>query len=140
MRIVCDTNVLLSAYLFRSGTFTWLREAVDAQRLTLVFDRHTTAELLRVLAYEKFALTKSQRQSVLLRVMLHAQAHVKPKLAATARSVPPCRGPQDQMFIDLAYAAEVDALVSGDKDLIALVSHSAVPILKPLQLRERMGL
>lgn len=168
MRIVCGTNVLLSAYLFRSGksvtptlatactalpptgavpclgrpsaAATWLRQAVDEQHLSLVFDRHTTAELLRVLAYERFALTKSERERVLFRVMLHAQAHLKPKLAATARSIPPCRDPQDQMFIDLAYAAGVDALVSGDKDLISLASHSAVPILKPQQLRERMGL
>ena len=138
MRIVCDTNVLLSAYLFRSGTFVWLREAVDAIRLTLVFNRYTTAELLRVLAYDKFALTKSERESVLLRVMLHAQAHVPAKAAVQLRGVPQCRDPQDQMFIDLAYAAGLDAIVSGDKDVIALTSASAVPILTPYQLRERL--
>jgi putative PIN family toxin of toxin-antitoxin system len=139
MRIVCDTNVLLSAYLFRNGTFAWLREAVDAVRFTLVFDRRTTAELLRVLAYDKFALTKSERDSVLLRLMLHAQAHLPAKTGSASRSVPKCRDPQDQMFIDLAYAAGVDALVTGDKDLIALASSSAVPILTPQQLRARRG-
>lgn len=138
MRIVCDTNVLLSAYLFRSGTFTWLRDAVDAVRVTLVFDRHTTAELTRVLAYDKFALTKSERQSVLLRVMQHAQPHVPAKVIAKKASAPHCRDPYDQMFIDLAYAAGADALVSGDKDLLALVSASTVPILTPRQLRERL--
>lgn len=139
MHIVCDTNVLLSAYLFRNGTFTWLRDAVDATRLTLVFDRHTTAELVRVLAYDKFALTKSERDSVLLRVMLHAQAHVPANAASALGCAPKCRDCQDQIFVDLAYAAGVDALVTGDKDLIALASASAVPIFTAQQLRERLG-
>lgn len=138
MRIVCDTNVLLSAYLFRSGTFAWLRNALDAVRFTLVFDRHTTAELLRVLAYDKFALTRSERDSVLLRLMLYAQAQLPDKTASGLRNVPKCRDPHDQMFINLAYAAGVDELVSGDKDLIALASSSAVPVVTPQQLRARL--
>jgi len=137
MRIVCDTNVLLSAYLFRSGSLSWLREAIDARHLTLIFDRHTMAELLRVLAYDKFALTKSERERVLLRVMLHADAHAPVKPPAK-RGVPQCRDPDDQMFIDLAYATRADALVSGDKDLTALAMASRVPILTPQQLRVRL--
>jgi putative PIN family toxin of toxin-antitoxin system len=139
MRIVCDTNVLLSAFLFRSGSLTWLREAVDGQSLTLVFDRHTASELMRVLDYEKFALTKAERESVMLRVMLHAEAQTKARPAHPARSVPQCRDRDDQMFLDLAYAVGADALVSGDKDLIALTAGSAVPILKPQQLHEWLG-
>ena len=35
-------------------------------------------------------------------------------------SEPLCRDPRDQVFLDLARAAKVNALVSGDADLLAL--------------------
>lgn len=136
MRIVCDTNVLLSAYLFRSGALAWLRDVVDAQQVCLVFDRHTAAELLRVLAYPKFSLTGTERECVLLRVMSHAEVHA-PRITGVRKSTAPsCRDPSDQMFIELAYASQAQALVTGDKDLTALTPLSSVAILTPQQLRE----
>lgn len=144
MRIVCDTNVLLSAYLFRHGVLGWLREAVDKQKLVLVFNRHTAAELLRVLRYEKFALTKAERESVLLRVMLYAEVHVTGHAGAAARPVlaanqaPVCRDAQDQVFIELAYGAAVHAIVTGDKDLLALAPVSAVPVITVSALRSEI--
>ncbi len=144
MRIVCDTNVLLSAYLFRQGVLGWLREAVDKQTLVLVFNRHTAAELLRVLSYEKFALTKADRESVLLRVMLYAEVHVTGQpgaataLVRTADPAPVCRDSHDQAFIDLAYAAAVHALVTGDKDLLVLAPISAVPVIAASALRSEI--
>ncbi|MHB1199868.1 MAG: putative toxin-antitoxin system toxin component, PIN family [Polaromonas sp.] len=144
MRIVCDTNVLLSAYLFRQGALAWLREAVDRQKLVLVFNRHTAAELLRVLNYEKFALTKAERESVLLRVMLYAEVHVTGHAGAatgpvrTADQAPVCRDAHDQAFIDLAYSAAVHALVTGDKDLLVLAPVSAVPVIAASALRSEI--
>jgi putative PIN family toxin of toxin-antitoxin system len=141
MRIVCDTNVLLSAYLFRQGALGWLREAVDKQTLALVFNRHTAAELLRVLSYEKFTLTKAERESVLLRVMLYAEVHVTGHAGAVTGTVrradqaPVCRDAHDQAFIDLAYSAAVHALVTGDKDLLVLAPVSAIPVIAVSALR-----
>ncbi len=84
-------------------------------RLTLVFDRYTTAELVRVLAYYQFALTKSERDSVLLRVMLHAQAHLPAKAASPSGNVPQYRDPQDQCFIDLACSSRMVCVRSYHK-------------------------
>lgn len=144
MRIVCDTNVLLSAYLFRQGALGWLREAVGKQKLVLVFNRHTAAELLRVLRYEKFALTKAERETVLLRVMLYAEVHVTGHAGAAAGPVPVanrapvCRDAHDQAFIELACSAAVHALVTGDKDLLVLAPVSAVPVITASALRHKI--
>jgi putative PIN family toxin of toxin-antitoxin system len=144
IRIVCDTNVLLSAYLFRQGAPGWLREAADKQKLVLVFNRHTAAELLRVLSYGKFALTKAERESVLLRVMLYAEVHVTGHAGAVtgrariADQAPVCRDPHDQAFIDLAYGAAVHALVTGDKDLLVLAPVSVVPVIAASVLRSEI--
>lgn len=148
MRIVCATNVLLSAYLFRQGVLSWLREAVDKQKLVLVLNRHTAAELPRVLRYEKFALAKAERESVLLRVMFYAEVHIMGHAGTaagpvrTADQAPVCRDSQDQVFSDLAYGAAVHALVTGDKDLLVLAPVSAVPVIAASALRsgiERCG-
>ena len=49
--------------------------------------------------------------------------------------VPECRDPRDRPFLELAVAAEADALVTGDGDLLALVPVFHIPIITPVQLR-----
>ena len=53
-------------------------------------------------------------------------------------TIPQCRDPFDRPFLELALAARADALVTGDKDLLALAAASPVPILTPSVFRERM--
>ena len=57
-RLVLDTNVLVSALQFLSGTVSWLRDAWQAQAVVPLASRDTTAELIRVLSYPKFQLTR----------------------------------------------------------------------------------
>lgn len=54
MRVVLDTNVLLSAFLWQKGLKP-IYEAVRDHRLTLSFTPTTWAELGRALRYPKFA-------------------------------------------------------------------------------------
>ena len=39
------------------------------------------------------------------------------------------RDPKDEMFLRVVYAAKVDAIVTGDDDLLALAGESWIPIL-----------
>jgi predicted nucleic acid-binding protein len=56
----------------------------------------------------------------------------------TTGAAPRCRDKDDQIFIDLAFAARADALVTGDADLLSLVGASTVPILSPAELCRRI--
>jgi predicted nucleic acid-binding protein len=49
--------------------------------------------------------------------------------------IPQCRDPDDRMFLRLADAARVQALVTGDKDLLALARKSRIRIQTPDTLR-----
>ena len=40
--------------------------------------------------------------------------------------------------LSLAYAARVDALVTGDADLLAVAAQSKIPILTPDALKRRL--
>jgi hypothetical protein len=55
MRVIFDTNAIVSALLFR-GAATWLVEHWQSGEVTPMVSRETARELLRVLAYPKFGL------------------------------------------------------------------------------------
>lgn len=64
-RLVLDTNVLLSALLFSTESFSWLRRAWQSEAILPLASRDTTAELIRVLRYPKFRLTREERAGIL---------------------------------------------------------------------------
>ena len=131
-RVVIDTNVVVSAFVFRAGTLAWLREAiVNGAVIPLVSDE-TLAELVRVLAYPRFGLAPEDRESIIVHYMEHAEAIKQPRSRAR---LPRCRDPHDEMFVRLAYAARADAIVTGDDDLLALAPESRIPILGPVAFR-----
>ena len=135
LRVVCDTNVAVSALVFRAGRLAWLREAWAAGTVVPVVSRETLAELVRVLGYPKLRLDADETKNLLAQYMEHAEA--LDKVEAVAR-LPQCRDEDDRAFLRLAYAAQVDALVTGDADLLAVAAQSKIPVLSPDQLKRRL--
>lgn len=131
-RAVIDTNVVVSAFVFRAGTLAWLREAIVNGALIPLVSDETLAELVRVLAYPRFGLTPEDRESIIVYYMEHAEAIKQPR---SRTRLPRCRDPHDEMFIRLAYAAKADVIVTGDGDLLALAPESRIPILSPVAFR-----
>jgi uncharacterized protein len=136
LRVVFDTNVTVSALVFRAGRLAWLREAwIDGSVIPLV-SRETVTELLRVLAYPKFRLEADEAKDLVALYLENAE--MLGQMRADVR-IPACRDPDDRVFLRLAYAAKADALVSGDLDLLALGARSKIPILAPEALRQRLS-
>ena len=133
-RVVFDTNVLVSALLFRRGSLGWLVDAWRTGRVCSLGSKATIAELLRVLGYPKFRLAAGDRQALLEEYLPWCEAVVVP---ATIE-VPDCRDPEDRMFLELAAAANADALVTGDGDLLALGTTFATPILTPAAMKAQL--
>ena len=131
-RPVIDTNVVVSAFVFRAGTLAWLREAIVAGALIPLVSDETLAELVRVLAYPRLGLAAADRENIIVHYMEHAEAIKQPR---TRARLPQCRDAYDEMFLRLAYAARADAIVTGDDDLLALALESRIPILTPVAFR-----
>ncbi|TAN75050.1 MAG: putative toxin-antitoxin system toxin component, PIN family [Gallionella sp.] len=134
-RVVLDTNIVLSALLFRNGRLAWIRQAWQTGRLTPVICRQTTAELLRVLAYPEFKLTAAEQEELLADFLPWAEAANLPEQPL---ELPKCRDSYDQVFLILARTAEVDALVTGDADLLMLRDNFHPPILTAGELHSRL--
>ena len=134
-RVVLDTNVLVSALLFHAGSVSWLRPAWQAQKIRPLVSHDTAAELIRVLSYPKFKLTAEEREDLLGDYLPWCETAMVPDMIA----VPKCRDPADRPFLALARAARVDALVTGDVDLLELAGGFEVPILTPAAFKERIA-
>ena len=133
-RAVLDTNVLVSALLFRSGRLSWLRQAWQTMALRPVMAKPTTEELLRVLAYPKFRLSAADVEALLEELLPWVEVFAAPIPSVVKRWT--VRDPKDQIFLDLALAAGVDLLVTGDADLLVLSDQvEGLQICQPADLK-----
>lgn len=136
-RVVLDTNVVLSALIFGGATAAALRRAWQSHRIVPLLSTATTQELIRVLAYPKFHLNSDERQELLADYLPFASVVRVPPVMAT---MPECRDPFDLPFLHLATRGKAKALVSGDKDLLALSAQFPIPILSPAAFMERFAI
>ena len=136
LRPVLDTNVVLSALLFHAGRLSWVRATWRSGRVRPLVSRATATELIRVLAYPKFALTTGEREDLLDDYLPFCETVVLPD---PPPPIPWVRDPCDRPVLELALAASADALVSGDGDLLALADAFPIPVLSPADFRRRLS-
>ena len=130
VRVVLDTNVVLSALVFGGGLAGRVRLAWQQGVLLPLASTATVQELVRVLAYPKFRLSQLEQEELLADYLPHTETVRIPKPPPT---VPACRDAMDEPFMHLAVAGKAQVLVSGDRDLLAIAAEfeqaSGCPIL-----------
>lgn len=126
MRLVVDTNILISAALKSDSAprhaFRWI------ERNGLVLKSSATEqELFRTLAKPKLAefLRDGEFIARLTRLILAAES------VAVVEQIHACRDPDDDKFLELAVNGRADMIVSGDADLQALHPFRGIPIVGP---------
>ena len=126
VRLVLDTNTVLSGLLWPGGPPGKLIDAAEAGDIDLFSSPALLAELIDVLHRAKFA-------------RLYAKRDLSPDTlfdgyAALARLVTPTtvarisRDPDDDHVIACAIAARAEIIVSGDRDLLDLGRHGDIRI------------
>lgn len=133
-RVVFDTTTVVSALLFANGRLTWLRQHWRESGCVPLISRATTAELTRVLGYPKFRLSQEDRRELLAEYLPYCEV-----VELTERCVLICRDANDQPFLDLAQSGRADLLVSGDRDLLAMVGQTTFLIESPEDYRRRVS-
>lgn len=117
IRVVLDTNVVLSALVFGDGQAGQLRLGWQQGVFVPLVSTATAQELVRVLACPKFRLSNSDQDELLADYLPYAQTVRVPQ---PPPAVPECRDPLDMPFMHLAVAGKAQVLVSGDQDLLVL--------------------
>jgi len=117
LRVVLDTNVVLSALVFGGGLAGRLRLGWQQGTFVPLASTATVQEMVRVLAYPKFRLSPAEQQELLADYLPWVQTV---RIPQPPPPVPDCRDALDLPFMYLAVAGQADVLVSGDGDLLAL--------------------
>jgi len=118
-RVVLDTNVLVSLYVFADSRFAPMRARIESGEWQAVADDTCIDEFRRVLGYPMFALTEGRQQEALLAYRACVGQFVEP-LADVIVSLPRCKDRDDQKFLELARDGKADWLVTADKALLRL--------------------
>lgn len=125
MRIMLDTNVLISMFLFPSKSFSRLLELVS-QEHQLVLSSFIIDELLSV-ADKKFPTMKPVIETILAKIS-YEFVYTPSKLKGGLFQI---RDDNDYPVLYTAIIEDIDILITGDKDF------SAIDLEKPLILTPR---
>lgn len=136
MRIVADTNVIVSAFLW-GGVPRRLLDAAGAKRLELFTSRALIVELEDVLSRPKFA-ERLARTRFSAAFLLGRYSQLAVLIAPPELSVSALRDAKDQPILACALAAQAEAIVSGDRDLLSLHSFENIPIITAAECLRRV--
>ncbi len=131
MRVVLDTNVVVSAFLTPSGVpAEVLRRALGGEPVPL-YDERILAEYREVLERPRFKLDTEDVTAVL--ELLAAKGE---RVTAAPLVLVKLPDPDDLPFIEVAVAGQADALVTGNPRHFP--DTGGVELLSPRQLLERL--
>ena len=130
VRVVLDTNVVLSALVFGGAAAGQVRRTWQQGALLPLASTATVQELVRVLAYPKFRLSQAAQAELLADYLPYTETV---RIPQPPPPVPKCRDVLNEPFMHLAVVGKAQVLVSGDRDLVAIAVEfervSGCPIL-----------
>jgi len=121
MRVVLDTNILVSALLWRGAPYRCLL-AVQAGLADLILSPPILEELRTVLV-AKFRHSAAEADEAI--ELLRAAADMV-EISDRLRAVP--KDPSDDKFVETAQLGRADVIVSGDRHLLELGSAAGIPV------------
>jgi len=127
-RVVIDTNVFISALLFRGPTIRlvsfWQKGTVS-----VLLSSEVLKEYAKVLSYPKFKLTKKEIKGIIEQELLPYVIPVKVKNHLNIIT----QDPEDNKFLELAKEGSADYILSGDKHLLELKNFRGIKIVTPAE-------
>jgi uncharacterized protein len=129
VRVVFDTNILVSALVFPGGRGEAALLRIVEERDQLLLSKPILDELLRVLA-TKFSRDAEELARVAVFLSENATT-VKPR-----RRLQAVKDDPDNRILECAVTGRAEAIVTGDKDLLDLREYGGVRI---LSLRDYLG-
>lgn len=122
MKVVFDTNILVSALVFPGGRGEAALERIVAERDSLVISQPIIDELLGILS-RKFSRDAEELAHVAV-FLSDIGVLVKPRQRLRIVADEP-----DNRILECAVAGQADAIVTGDKALLELGEHDGVRII-----------
>ncbi|MBC8508866.1 MAG: putative toxin-antitoxin system toxin component, PIN family [Anaerolineales bacterium] len=116
MRAVIDTGIFESGLISRRGSTGAVLPALRDGKFKAIYSTETLLEIIDVLGREKFR-SKYRIEPDDITVLVNL-IRLRGDIVIPYQEVRICRDPQDNKFLEVAVAGEVDFLVSGDLDRV----------------------
>lgn len=133
LRVVLDTNVFVSALLFRGET-TKLARWWQEGKIVPVVTGETYDELVTVLKYPKFRLSVEEIKAVMSEEILPYIDVIEVTYHVHGKSP----DPEDDKFLSCAISGKAIYLVTGDKGLLSLRQYRGLRITGVREFIEKM--
>ncbi|MBI3958796.1 MAG: putative toxin-antitoxin system toxin component, PIN family [Chloroflexi bacterium] len=130
MRIVLDTNVLISSLFKRESTSAQILSLWRAGEFELLISPEVLSELKRVIEYprvQRRLIYTEQEIAHFLDLLTMAGTLLSPQDTLTVVK----DDPHDDKFVTLAVAGQAEYLVSGDNHLLNVASIFGVTVVTP---------
>jgi uncharacterized protein len=137
VKIVADTNTLVSGFLW-DGTPAKFVAAAFSGRARLFTSAELLQELHDTFQRPKFAgrfLSRSETPADIFNRYHDASVKIVPAKILLPENL---RDADDVHVLACAVAAEADAIVTGDLDLLALKSFQGIPIMTAAEILQRL--
>jgi len=138
MKVVLDTNIWLSALLW-GGLPDQITQIAETGQIQIFSSEPLLTELANTLT-----TTKIQRRIDLIGITAEsvylATRRVVTVVPIEELTILQLRDPKDAIVLATAIAANADAIISGDQDLLVLVDFAGIPILSPKEFLNRFSL
>jgi putative PIN family toxin of toxin-antitoxin system len=132
MRIVLDTNVLVSGLHNPNGAPGRIIDQILGARIQVLYDDRILAEYRDVLARPRLALEPSLAQAIVGYIRLSGEQVMA--LPLDQNTLP---DPDDLPFAEVAITGEADMLVTGNMKHFSKLKERGVTVLSPAQCLER---
>ena len=133
MRVVCDTNVLVSGILFNGPPRDVLLLASRGV-VTNCISGDILSEVEKVLLRPKFKITPEQVSGILVLFRDTFELVLPVRRFKVVSS-----DPDDDRILEAAVAAEAEIVVSGDRHLLSIGSWNGIRIVSPGDLLRQLG-
>ena len=132
MKVVLDTNVLISAFLWQ-GPAKEIFVLAERNHFTICTNKELLDEFERVLGYPKLKrnlarINKTPAEIIaeFMEIVAYYPSHYFPAPVVT-------KDPSDDHVLACALSANAEVIVSGDAHLTRLKTFRTIPILTPRQ-------
>lgn len=123
MKIFFDTNVLVAAYATHGSCNELLNHCVARHQ---IFLSDFVLQELEEKLIKKIKLTAQETNQILTYLKRYCEVTTERKIKGKVS-----RDPDDDHILAAALNAEVQCIVTGDKDLLVLKNFEKIPIVKP---------
>ena len=121
MKVIFDTNILVSAFEFPNGRAALVLLNIRSERDLIFISHPIIQELLRVLA-DKFGRTEVELEGVRAFIQQFG------RLVTPTENVNVLADEPDNRILECAVAANADVIVTGDRQMLALGSFRNIRI------------